>query len=72
VQAQPPGLTNIAGFGRDIWVKDLSGNATPLTPIVIQAYGTDTVDGLPSFSMITTNELIRLYALSDLSGWMVG
>jgi hypothetical protein len=72
VSAQPPGLTNIAGMGRDIWLKDLGGNATPLTPIVIQAYGTDTIDGLASYSIITANELIRLYVLSDLSGWMVG
>ncbi len=57
--------------GRSLWIKDLSGTAG-LNPITVTPYGVDLVDGLLSWSIINANELLRLYPLSDLSGWYVG
>jgi hypothetical protein len=59
-------------FGQAIWVKDLGGFASAANPIVIQPSGTDLIDGLASFSIITPFDLIRLYALTDQSGYYSG
>jgi hypothetical protein len=72
VLANVPALTNLAAMDRSLWIKDLSGTATQAAPIVISGAGTDQIDQLSSYSIITTNELIRLFPLSDLSGWFVG
>lgn len=70
---QIPTLTPSPVFGQVIWVKDLGGFASAANPIVIQpSSGSDLIDGLASFSIITPFDLIRLYPLTDLSGWWVG
>lgn len=65
-------LGNTAAFDRSIWIKDYVGDASGGAPIVITPNGTDTIDGLASFSIITPNDLIKLYPLTDLTGWYVG
>ena len=69
---QIPTLAPSPVFGQAIVVKDLGGFASAANPIVIQPSGSDLVDGLASFSIITAGDLIRLYPLSDQSGWWVG
>jgi hypothetical protein len=63
---------NQAAFDRSIWIKDYVGDASAGAPIVITPNGADVIDGLASFKMITPYSLIRLYPLTDLSGWYVG
>lgn len=63
---------NNTAFDRSIWIKDLIGAASVAAPVVITPDGSDTVDGLPNFSIITPFDLIRLHPISDLSGWFVG
>ena len=65
-------LANIAAFDRSLWIKDYIGDASVAAPIVITPNGTDTIDGLPSFSIITNFDLIRFYPLTSLAGWYVG
>lgn len=66
-------LANTASFDRSIWIKDLGYNAgTGGAAIVITPNGTDQIDAQSSFSIITPGQLIRLYPLTDLSGWYVG
>jgi hypothetical protein len=65
-------LANISGFERGIFIKDLSGVAGPATPVVVNPNGGETIDQLPSYSIITTNDCLRLYGLSDRSGWFSG
>ena len=57
---------------RSIWVKDLGMNASPSTPITISPSGGNLIDGLASFQITTAGALIRLYPLTDLSGFYVG
>lgn len=63
---------NTSAFDRSIWIKDYVGQASVGSPIVITPNGTDTIDGLTSFSIINAQDLIRLYPLTDLTGWYVG
>jgi hypothetical protein len=73
VTPQPTlGQRNIACFDRSLWIKDLIGAASVGSPIVVTACGSDEIDTLSSYSIITAYDLIRLYPLSDLSGWYVG
>jgi hypothetical protein len=65
-------VANLASFDRSIWVKDLGGNASTGSPIVINPAGSDLIDGLGSYQITTPFELIRLYVLTDLSGWYRG
>ena len=65
-------LANTAAFDRSIWIKDLGYTASQGSPIVITPNGTDKIDALTSFSIIAPGFLIRLYPLTDLSGWYVG
>ena len=58
-------------FERAIWIKDLGGNAT-LNPIIVSPFSGQFIDLLSSFSINTNWQLVRLYPLSDLSGWFVG
>ena len=59
-------------FERAIWIKDLGGNATAF-PITITPFGAQAIDAVPATIQIATNyQLLRLYPLSDLSGWFVG
>jgi hypothetical protein len=65
-------VQNLAGFGRDIWIKDFGGNASVGSPIVVLPFGSDTIDGLSQYSISTPGEILRLYGLTDLSGWYSG
>jgi hypothetical protein len=74
VQAQGANglVANTAAFDRSIWVKDLGGVASVGSPIVINAAGGDTIDGLGSYQITTPFELIRLYVLTTADGWYRG
>ena len=72
VEAQTPVGQNWAGFTREIWIKDYSGDASAGAPIVVTPNGSETIDGLASYSIITPGELLRLYPLSTGGGWFVG
>ena len=74
MQAQgPDGLVqNIAGFDRSIWIKDLAYSASALTPIVVAASGSDTIDGQATFQIVEAGQMIEIYPLTDCSGWYVG
>lgn len=63
---------NQRAFDGSIWIKDYAQDASQGSPIVVTPNGTDTIDGLASFSIITQGDLIRLYPLTDLTGWYVG
>ncbi len=67
-----PPQANISAFDRGLVIKDLGGNASQASPIVVTPNGSDTIDGLASFSIVTPYDLIRLYSLTYLTGWMVG
>jgi hypothetical protein len=67
-----PNLQNRAAFDRSLWIKDLGGNASFGAPIVVTPAGSDTIDGLASYSITTPNELLRLNPLSTGDGWFVG
>lgn len=63
---------NNTAFDRSIWIKDLIGAANVAAPVVISPALSDTIDGQATFSIITPGDLIRLYPLSDRSGWWTG
>jgi hypothetical protein len=63
-----PAPANVADV---VWVKDLGGNAAA-HPITIAPSAGTFIDGLSSFSIIINFGILRLYALSGLSGWYVG
>ena len=65
-------LANTAAFDRSLWIKDYVGDASSGAPIVITPNGSDTIDTLSSYSIITQNDLLKLYPLTDLTGWFVG
>lgn len=65
-------LANISGFDRSLWIKDLVYDASGAAPIVITPNGSDLIDGTGSFSIVEAGELIRLYPLTNLTGWYVG
>jgi hypothetical protein len=67
-----PPQQNNTGFDRSIWIKDLIGGASVGSPIVVTSSGTDQIDTLATYSIITPYDLIRLFPLTDLSGWWVG
>lgn len=58
-------------FARSLWIKDYAGLAAA-NPIVIDGNGAQTIDGLATSTMISNHALIRLYPLSNLTGWIVG
>jgi hypothetical protein len=67
-------VKNLAGFDRSIWIKDLhhqtsSGNPFTVYPAVGSG---DLIDGLPSIQLIEEGFCLRLYPLTDLSGWYTG
>lgn len=67
----PPQQNNTA-FDRSILIKDLIGAASAAAPVVVTPSGTDQIDTLATYSIITPFDLIKLFPLSDLSGWWVG
>lgn len=69
---QTPTLAPSPVMGQAIVVKDLGGFASAANPIVILPSGTDLIDGLSAYSIITPGDLIRLWPLTDQSGFYVG
>lgn len=64
---------NISAFDRSLWIKDLVGSAgIGANAIVLTPNGTDKIDTLASWKIETAGELIRLYPMTDLTGWYVG
>ncbi len=60
------------GFERAIWIKDLGGHAAA-TPITVHPFGSQKIDNLAQdFSIAQNRQLLRLYPLSDLTGWFSG
>jgi hypothetical protein len=73
VQAQTPAGYNWSGFTRELWVKDLGGHASSGAPIVITPSGSETIDGLPQYSIVTPKQLLRIYPIrGTLEGWWIG
>lgn len=60
-----------SAFERSLWIKDLAGNARS-NNIVITPYAGQTIDLLSSYTIVSNHALIKLYPLTDLSGWYVG
>lgn len=59
-------------FEGAIWIKDLGGNAAAFNISVVPS-PPDTIDKLgPSFTILQNRQLLRLYPLSDLTGWFAG
>jgi hypothetical protein len=57
-------------FERTIWVKDFGGHSasSPITVVPFAGQVIDTMQG--SYSISTNFALVRLYPLSDRSGWL--
>jgi hypothetical protein len=62
----------VTAFDRSIWIKDLGLNASVGSPITITPAGSDQIDGLASFLIVTAGALIRLYPLTDQTAWYLG
>lgn len=63
---------NQSAFDRSIWIKDYAYLATGAQPIIVTPAGADTIDGFANFTIVTQGSIIRLYPLTDLTGWYVG
>lgn len=67
-----PVYNPMTAFERALWIKDLGGNAAAFN-ITITPFGTQSIDKLAqSFTIVQNRQLLRLYPLNDLSGWMSG
>lgn len=63
---------NLNIYSGAIWIKDLGGHAAAF-PITVTPFGAQKIDNLAqSFTIVQNRQLIRLYPLSDLSGWFSG
>jgi hypothetical protein len=60
-------------FERSIWIKDLGGNAASFA-ITVMPYvgGGQRIDQQISAALTTNFQMLRLYPISDFSGWFVG
>ena len=65
-------IANQACFDRSLWIKDLAYAASALTPIVIAAAGSDTIDGQATFQIVEAGAMIEIYPMTSLVGWYVG
>jgi hypothetical protein len=63
---------NSAPFGRMIAIKDMTGAISVGSPVTILPSGTDTIDGLANYSLVTPMGIIWLWPMTDLSGYFVG
>lgn len=67
-----PAYNPMTAFERALWIKDLGGNAQAFN-ITVTPFGSDKIDNLGiSFTIVQNRQLLRLYPLNDLSGWMSG
>ena len=68
-----PVAVSVTSFDQSLWLKDLIGAASVAAPIVVSAHSGETIDGLATYSIITPNELLRLYPMTQsLAGWYRG
>lgn len=59
-------------FELALWIKDYGGNATAFTK-TIHPFAGDTVDNLAiDFTLVQNRQLLRLYPLNNLTGWISG
>jgi hypothetical protein len=58
-------IANIACFDRSLWVKDYAYSASALTPIVIAAAGSDTIDGQATFQIVEAGAMIEIYPMAN-------
>ncbi len=65
-------LANVSAFDRSLWIKDLAYQASVGSPIVLTPNGPDKIDTNASFSIVQAGMLLRLYPMTDGSGWYVG
>lgn len=62
----------VTGFERAIWIKDFGGNATAFA-ITVHPFAGDKIDNLAmDFTIVQNRQLLRLYPLNDLTGWISG
>ena len=66
-----PAYNMYTPFERALWVKDVSGFAVT-NNIIINPFGSQTIDGQISYTLATNFGIVRLYARNDLQGWYVG
>lgn len=67
-----PAYNPMSAFERSIWIKDFGGNAAA-DNITVTPFGTQAIDALAqSFSIVQNRQLLRLYPLNDLTGWVSG
>jgi hypothetical protein len=69
-------VKNLAPFMRNLWIKDLLGNASVATPITVYPAAGDLIDGFTEYAIATPNELLRLWPLTTTepgaTGWYQG
>jgi hypothetical protein len=58
-------------FERAIWIKDIGGYGGAFN-ITIVPFGSQTIDGQPTFVMVMNRAIARLYPRNDLTGWYSG
>jgi hypothetical protein len=59
-------------FEEAVWIKDFGGNAAASNKTV-HPFGSDTIDALAiDFTIGQNRQLLRLYPMNDLTGWISG
>lgn len=67
-----PSYNPNTGFENALWVKDFGGNAAAFN-ITVTPFGADKIDNLSiSFTLVQNRQLLRLYPLNSLDGWISG
>ena len=62
----------VVGFERAIWIKDYGSYASAIN-ITVTPFAGDKIDNLAQdFTIIQDRQLLRLYPLNDLTGWISG
>lgn len=65
-------VLDVSTYQGALWIKDLGGHAAAFN-ITVTPFGTQKIDNLAqSFTLVQNRQLLRLYPLSDLSGWFSG
>lgn len=65
-------LTHDNPFELAIWIKDFGGNAAAFNK-TIHPFAGDKIDNLAiDFTIVQNRQLLRLYPINDLTGWISG